>query len=51
MIIKLFNGYKYSNGMDDISNDIDEYNPNKKTKYWSCLMILLLICFLTKIFN
>ena len=36
---------EYSNDMDDIYKDIEEYNPNKKNeKYLLYLMILLLIC-------
>ena len=28
---------EYSNGMDDISKNIEEYNPNKNVKYQSFL--------------
>ena len=37
--------------MDDIYTNIEEYNPNKKQKYWSYLMICLLICFVIKKLN
>ena len=33
---------EYSNDMDDIYENIEEYNPNKeRKKYWSLLMIWL----------
>ena len=32
MILKHFNGSEYSNNMDDISENIEKYNPNKKRK-------------------
>ena len=35
---------EYLNFMDDIYKNIDECNPKKRAKYWSCLMIRLLIC-------
>ena len=38
----------YSNDMDDIYKNIEEYNPNKNKKYWLYLMIWLLICLVIK---
>ena len=32
MILKHFNDSEYSNNMDDISENIEKYNPNKKRK-------------------
>ena len=38
----------YSNDMDDIYKNIEEYNPNKNEKYWLYLMIWLLVCLVIK---
>ena len=49
--LKHFNDFKsfidYSNDMNDIHKNIQEYNPNKKRKI-VLLMIWLLICLITK---
>ena len=39
---------EYLNDMDDIYENIDEYNPNKKSKHWLYLKIWLLKCVVTK---
>ena len=39
---------EYPKIMDDIYENIEEYNPNKNEKYWSFLMIWLLICLVFK---
>ena len=39
---------KYSNEMDGIYKNIEEKNPNKKSKMLIVLMILLLICLVIK---
>ena len=45
--IKHLNGLKafieYSNTMDDVYNNIDDYNLKRKKKSWLCLMAWLLI--------
>ena len=50
--LKHFNDSKafieYSNDMNDIYKTIEEYIPNKKRKYYSFLMISLLICLVIK---
>ena len=42
---------EYSNDMDNIHKNIEEYNPNKKRKYWWYSKISLLICLVIKNFN
>ena len=45
---KCFNDSKafivYSNNMNDIYKNIEDYKSNKKKNYWSFFMIWLLIC-------
>ena len=42
---------EYSNDIDDIYENIDEYNSNGKVKDWLLLMIWLLICLTIKKLN
>ena len=42
---------EYSNDMDDGFENIEEYNPNKNIKYWSLLIIWLLISLVIKKVN
>ena len=50
--LKHLNHYKaffeYSNDMDDIFKNIEEYNPNKNLKHWFLLLIWLLIWLIIK---
>ena len=50
--LKDFNDFKafieYSNDVDDIYKNIEEYNPNKKCKTLIFLIIWLLICLVIK---
>ena len=51
-MIKAFKWFKafieYSNDMDDIYKNIEEYNPNKKRKILVILMIWMLFCLVIK---
>ena len=39
---------EYSNDMDDIYKNIEEYNPNKERKIFIVLWVWLLICLVIK---